>query len=443
MSDHNPQEEKSAPKSAAQAERQAQESRLFRKTAIDRLSSPDQLDQLMRVTSPMGWLAFIGAGIIIASALVWSIFGSIPIKVTGKGIMIRRGGVMNVSATASGQLVSFRLQPGDLVMAGETVAVIAQQELLNELAVTERSWQEKRAAYDEALSREATLAPEYKRQANAQQRQNLQATIDADRRKLVWLNEKLQQQQGLLADGLITKQTMLQTQTEIEATNADIRRCQVELTKLSADDLDIDKTERSDLRARREAFEDVDGKLRLLRSKIELGTQIAAPVSGHVLEIKVKEGDILTQGCALFSLEAPETGFTRLAVVVFVPAAEGKLIAESMAANIAPSVAKKEEYGFIDGVVAAVSRFPATKEGMMRVLRNESLVSQLAGSGVPLEILVSLQEDSRTVSGYHWSSSGGYPHPLVSGTLCDAEIIVERRRPITLVMPILKHYLGF
>ena len=30
---------------------------LFRKASIDKVSSPEQLDLLMRVTSPVGWLA--------------------------------------------------------------------------------------------------------------------------------------------------------------------------------------------------------------------------------------------------------------------------------------------------------------------------------------------------------------------------------------------------
>jgi hypothetical protein len=32
---------------------------LFRQAALERLSSPEQLDQLVRVTHPLGWLALL------------------------------------------------------------------------------------------------------------------------------------------------------------------------------------------------------------------------------------------------------------------------------------------------------------------------------------------------------------------------------------------------
>ena len=36
---------------------------LFRKVSLDRLSSPEQLDQLLRVTDPKSWLGLFAVGI--------------------------------------------------------------------------------------------------------------------------------------------------------------------------------------------------------------------------------------------------------------------------------------------------------------------------------------------------------------------------------------------
>ena len=63
---------------------------IFRKVALERLSSPEQLDQLMTVTSPRGWLALVGFGSLLALGLVWSIFATIQVTVPGKGILIQR-----------------------------------------------------------------------------------------------------------------------------------------------------------------------------------------------------------------------------------------------------------------------------------------------------------------------------------------------------------------
>lgn len=60
---------------------------MFRKVALDRLSSPEELDQLPRVTSPRSWLALLALGILLAVALAWSGFATIPITVTGRGVL--------------------------------------------------------------------------------------------------------------------------------------------------------------------------------------------------------------------------------------------------------------------------------------------------------------------------------------------------------------------
>ena len=56
---------------------------VFRKVALDRLSSPEQLDQLMEVTTPHGWLALAGAGLLLGVAVVWSTTGTLPERVSG------------------------------------------------------------------------------------------------------------------------------------------------------------------------------------------------------------------------------------------------------------------------------------------------------------------------------------------------------------------------
>ena len=58
---------------------------IFRKVALERLSSPEQLDQLMQVTSPRGWLALGAFGALLLTALGWSVLGSIPTDATGEG----------------------------------------------------------------------------------------------------------------------------------------------------------------------------------------------------------------------------------------------------------------------------------------------------------------------------------------------------------------------
>ena len=64
---------------------------LFRNSALERLSSPEQLDRLVVITDPMGWLSLGTIALLVASALAWGMFGSIPYKVNGQGMLISEG----------------------------------------------------------------------------------------------------------------------------------------------------------------------------------------------------------------------------------------------------------------------------------------------------------------------------------------------------------------
>ncbi len=74
---------------------------IFREVALERLSSPDELDRLLRVTDTKAWIALIAAFGLIAVALVWGYQGRLPSTVSGQGVIVRTGGVLNVVAAGS------------------------------------------------------------------------------------------------------------------------------------------------------------------------------------------------------------------------------------------------------------------------------------------------------------------------------------------------------
>ena len=63
---------------------------VFRKVSLNRLASPEQLDQLMRVTDARGWIALLAIAIVLLTATVWGIVGSIPQSAAGRKIAVAR-----------------------------------------------------------------------------------------------------------------------------------------------------------------------------------------------------------------------------------------------------------------------------------------------------------------------------------------------------------------
>lgn len=55
---------------------------LFRKSSIDRVSSPEQLGDYIRVTNPGVWLVLGAVIVLLAGACVWGVFGRLETKIT-------------------------------------------------------------------------------------------------------------------------------------------------------------------------------------------------------------------------------------------------------------------------------------------------------------------------------------------------------------------------
>lgn len=94
---------------------------LYRKSSLERISSPEQLDKVMKVTSPMSWLVLIGITLIVVVTLIWSIFGTIPVTITTKGVVSSQVGSNAVYIDEAGQVVSVRVREGDELHLGDPV----------------------------------------------------------------------------------------------------------------------------------------------------------------------------------------------------------------------------------------------------------------------------------------------------------------------------------
>jgi multidrug efflux pump subunit AcrA (membrane-fusion protein) len=94
---------------------------MFRREALEKLSSPEQLDQLLRVTSPRGWLALLGLTLLIGAVVVWSVIGSIPSTIKGQGILLRGEGVQLIEAPSPGRVSKILVRSGDSIRANQPV----------------------------------------------------------------------------------------------------------------------------------------------------------------------------------------------------------------------------------------------------------------------------------------------------------------------------------
>ena len=414
--------------------------RIFRKAALDRLSSPEQLDRLVTVTSPQTWVALLAILAIVGGIAVWSFAGSLPTRVEGQGILINSGGrVVDVQATGTGTLSEILVAVGDEVEAGQTVALLsltdAEQGVRNaEAVVDEREAHLARTIAQGESEREA------RERSTERRREALAERLDAARRRLDYLAARRDDLENLLQSGVVTRQIVAQasddaTRAELEAADA-----QSELLLLDSDRLEREIAIENRRRQAEDELAEARRSLTRLNAALARSTVVTAPASGRVTEIKAVPGSLVEEGRSLFTFQS---GDSFLELTLYVPARHGKRISPGMAVQVSPSTARREEYGTVFGTVDWISEFPATLDGMRAVLQNDELARSFLQSGPRYVARVVLTRDANTVSGYRWLSARGATLALTGGTLAGGEITVSRQAPISLVIPLLRELGGF
>lgn len=96
----------------------------FRHKALQRMSSPEQLDQMLRVTTPRRWVGLVGLLLLVGAAVVWSATATVPTTLKGPGYLLPQGGLREVQAPASGTVASITTSTGDHVVAQERIGDI-------------------------------------------------------------------------------------------------------------------------------------------------------------------------------------------------------------------------------------------------------------------------------------------------------------------------------
>lgn len=400
---------------------------LFRKASLDRLSSPDQIDQLMQVTSPRTWLAALVLAAAVMAVLVWGWFGSVSTEVGGQAVFVRSGGLDSVAVGSSGRITDIAVAPGDLVQKGQLIARLSQTDLQDNLVA-------KRAQKRDLENQHAWLKGLFAQQAQ------LQHTFVSDQRRtlneqIAILQERLKTQEELLADGLVVRRDLLSTRSELEDTRS-------RLLQLSVSDFDARKKVDIELQTLVQQLAELDRAITALRHQMAQTGNVLSPHTGMVVDVLAATGSLLNTGNPLLLLERSGRAVKSLEVMVYVAASEGKRIRVGSPILLSPAGVLREEYGFMRGWVTSVSEYPATAVGMMRVLQNDQLVQSLLKGGTVFEVRVDLVRDPATPSGFAWTSSTGPSQAIQSGSLGAALITVHRQRPIGLVVPALRQWAG-
>ena len=418
---------------------------VFRKVALERLSTPEQLDQVMQVASPL--LATMLAGVLglLVVGLVWSTIATAPVNVAAQGMLIRSGGVLNIASDSQGRIVKLLVQSGDKVRAGQTVAVIEQLDTRQELETTKAELSELQGQRQEILKFQDREGKMQIALLNEKQREILQSK-DFALDRIKWLETRDQALSQLLEKGIINQQRYADNKLELNASHEALAKAEADLKQVQRDVSALSIRQEREILDKDMAIGAVTRRLEAVTDRLDRQSKVVSPYSGDVVELKVNEGELIARSAALLSLlpaglQQEKDPGDNLIAILYVSPKDGKKVQPGMETQITPTTVKREEFGFIVGKVRQVAEIPSTAEGMMRTLKNDRLVNSLSTGGAPFEVIANLDRDPETPSGFKWSSSRGPAGTIDGGTPIEATVTVRRIHLISLVIPALEELL--
>jgi HlyD family secretion protein len=410
---------------------------IFRQAALEKLASPERLDTMIEIIRPAHWLFLVSLGLLIIPALIWSVSGSVAIRVDGQGMIIADATISEVLALNAGQISRLDVQIGDTIQAGQVIATLGQPELIKKIERLEVKIQQ-RQHQDRTMNQLSQNQQQLMARFWQQRRQDIKnslARLDGEKH---FYEEKIAAEEKLAKEGIITENSVMATRQQYHRLLEEWREKETEQKEIAAELVRLRHDQEQEKRQRSNELAEMSQEREAGQDELARTSTIVSSTAGRVLEIKRRAGDYVEAGRAVVTIEALPSRTGALQLVLYVPLTEGKKIIPGMELAISPAPVRPEEYGFLRGRVSQVAPYPASAAAMLQVLRNQDLVNMLSLNGVQYEIRGELESAKDTPSGYRWSSRQGPPTPLQSGTYCTARITLRHERPIALLIPFLK-----
>jgi HlyD family secretion protein len=412
--------------------------RLFREAALERLSSPEQLDQQLQVTSPKGWIALSAIWVLLAGVIAWAILGEVHTREEGHGIIVTGGGLQVVVAEGSGRLSEILVDVGDQVSVDQVVARIDKHEIRAELHELTTQREELESQFKEHLQFD-------EREEDAQvdlekaDINRLEQTKAFSLQRVARLNDRHDIVEVLVTKGNMTKINLQEIDEQIEDAEVEHEKARLEIEQVKARNREASIQREREQMKREFQIRELKGKIAVLQHRHDGESQVVSKFAGTVVEIRAAAQTAVNVGDSILLVQPAGSTSQQLEAILYVSAGTGKRINVDDEVHIAPSTVKREEHGSMKGIVTFISEVPTGESAMMAVLKDKQMVQKFIQQiGLPRMARVKLITNGDTTSGYDWTSSDGPPVTISAGTLCSGTVTVEKQRPISLVIPTIK-----
>jgi HlyD family secretion protein len=390
---------------------------LFRENALKKITSQENLEDALAVIRPSTKYWIISVSILVSFSIIWSFTGSIPVTVEGAGIITSKEGVKLVKIPFDGIVNLMHVEVGDTVEQGDLLLTIDQFQLKFEIKKLEK------------IVDDLTL--KYNRLNEYLNESTRRVTI-----------KELTKEKAVLMSSLMEFQTRLKessSSNDNSLIESNILALEQQIDRINWIMLEAINFDRNELVSLHDEIVKTQNGLNQINSEYQTKTNLRSPYSGVIVEITLTDGDVFSASHPVVTIQNLNSSREDLSVILFVDAMYSNKVHEGMDVLVELSTVPKEEFGYLKGKVVEVGRYPSSREGLFKILRNDALITRLTETTLPVYIKVSLIKKKSNYSGFEWTSVHGPKMNIVSGTLVNAKIILDEKRPIEIIIPALNH----
>lgn len=359
----------------------------------------------------------------------WALSPSVPVKVEGSAVLLPPESRVGVYARSAGQVQELYRRVGDPVKQGELLLSISRLD--------------QRAAGGGGVGPNANALLD-QIQAVDRQKQTIESRIATLRVANQPVSQQLKALENLRRDEVIPRYSPLWVgaQDLYLRNESAIKELQAQLAQLDAT--------RAELQAQRDS------------------QAVLAPRGGMLLSLTVNPGQAVIPGQRLAAVglgpEPSAGGDERSAIALFSDADVARL-KPGMPIDLDLQLQTRDRYGgssqrygLVEARIATISPASADLAEVTRAVGDVDLATSLIarsrqaafGEGgdplatlpnqatAPVRIVTLRLERADTPSGLRWSGGRGPDLSLENGTPAKGEVVVERRRPVSFVMPFLR-----
>jgi len=399
----------------------------------------NSLMKSIAITPPIYNYVLIGILITCVIALVWGIFGSIPQRVKGVGMINTVEGLERVTASASGRITEVKVKIKDQVKAGDIIAIIDQPDVKSSIDQMRFSI-EKLKQNNVISSAGNTKSNTIETKSNNLAIKRLMSNLDEANKSIQFHEKRLIQEKGLYEKGLITYAQYFATQQQLASDKINKINIEEQLSQITL------KKEKTALDSNLNEL-NINKQLGLLELELEdmlkeykLKSEITAQTDGYISQLNVKVGDIISPDFIVGLITAEDEAKNNYILNLYVPFNSNAVISEGMTVDVQIFSIDPYLNGYLQGKVKRVSQYMSDTDGLINTLGNKNLIEFIDSKGGVYGLIVELEKDPKTFNGYSWSNNKGPKTKIYPGQLSLAYVNVKVKAPVDFILPIFEAY---